>query len=104
MELVILGLLALYGILCTTALVAALARGRPDRSTPPPLVPEKIEVPETDWPPLEGENPNDILPILAEHFPEHYERYRRGDPPERWIWETCRAIRDARPEIEELCS
>lgn len=48
-----------------------------------------------------------VLPILAEHFPEEYDRYRRrGDAKglSSDTWATCCAILDARAEIEDLCS
>ncbi|MBW3660813.1 MAG: hypothetical protein KY397_04175 [Gemmatimonadetes bacterium] len=107
MELVILGALALYGILCTTALVAIMARGRREDVDPSPPAPEKLEPPEARWPALERHPVGAIFPIMAEHFPAEYERYRDGRlgyRERRQVWETCCAIHDARIEIEELCS
>ena len=110
-ELLVFAVLALHGLCCTVALGlflwrAARWRDRQLASAPPAaVVPEKLEPP---YEPARGPQPAaEIFPIMAEHFPVEYARYRRGElgyPERRWVWEACCAVRDARVEIEELCS
>ncbi len=117
LEFFLVAVLALHGLACTVILIFVLWRAarRRDLSWPeplqPPLVPEKIEFPDTtsgfDGTPFDGYASEEILPILAEHFPEEYARYRRGELPygvSTATWTTCCAIHEALLEIEELCS
>lgn len=106
LEFFVVAVLALHGLVCTVILIVVLwkSAARRDLDWPVdahcPIVPEKIEPPERY-------SAAEIIPIMAEHFPEEYERYRRGElprPSRRRVWDTCCAIRDAREEIEELCS
>ena len=89
----VIGLIGTSGLLCTLLLVIMAARssrawGDDARSA------ARYPV-------------SDIFPIMAEHFPETYERYRKGRLPRAELdetWVACCAIYDARAEIEELCS
>ena len=125
LEFFVVAVLALHGLVCTVILILVLWKSARRRDldwavdSDGRTVPEKIEPPET---PIVAEDPlsiaggtyssqrypaAEILPIMAEHFPEEYERYKRGElprPSSRRLWDTCCAIRDAREEIEELCS
>ena len=112
MEFAVFALLALHGILCTAALVTLLLRAEQRRPPAPDGVdaPEKLEPPEDLEPPFEavpGESSEVVFAIMAEFFPDEYGRYRAGGlgyAERRWAWEAACAIRDARVEIEEICS
>ncbi|CAN5254880.1 hypothetical protein BH18GEM1_BH18GEM1_16700 [soil metagenome] len=116
LEFFVVAVLALHGLACTVILIFVLWRTarRRDLSWPEPLqllaVPEKIELPDTasfGGMSFDGYASEEILPILAEHFPEEYASYRRGELPygvSTETWATCCAIHEALLEIEELCS
>lgn len=108
-EPVILGFLALAGIVCTALLAFALVhsgwrfdqRRRVEEPDPP-----SAPVSPFDGPGMERYRAEEILPIMREHFPVEYERYRLrviGVEERRWVWKSCCAILDARLEIEEIC-
>lgn len=110
---VIIAVLALNGILCTAALVWLLrqAARRRDSDWPEELtafeLPEKLEPPVPDGDSFGRYPASEIFSIMAEHYPDAYERYELGrmNGAERLqVWESCCAIHDARFEIEELCS
>lgn len=114
-EFFILAFLALAGFMCTGLLGTMLWRSARYREIHlgehaltgeiQPL--DELEPPDIPYLLLELYPPSEILPIMAEFFPAEYRRFRRGasDYAERrWVWEACGAIRDAREEIEELCS
>lgn len=106
MELVVLVALALYGIGCTAVLVAVMA-GRGDDPEPLPTAPDKLEPPDARWSAGEAYPADEIFPIMAEHFPAEYARYRAGRlgyRERRRVWDACCSIHDARAEIEEICS
>lgn len=111
-ELLVFAVLALHGLACTVALVFFIwraARWRDLRWAELRLaeaVPDKVEPP-YDPASVDAHPAAEIFPIMAEHFPAEYVRYRLGRLgviERRWVWETCCAIRDARTEIEEICS
>ncbi len=113
LELFLIAILALHGLASTAILIVMLwhvSRRHEPRwselgvSCP---TPDKLDPPDLSYPLLERYPTTEIFPIMAEHFPEHYERYRRGQlsyVERQRAWENCCTIHDARAEIEELCS
>ncbi|HUP01033.1 MAG TPA: hypothetical protein VM737_05870 [Gemmatimonadota bacterium] len=100
LEFFVVAVLALHGLVCTVILVLVLWRSSRRRDLE---LSDSSPAPD----PVESYPPGEIIPIMAEHFPEEYEHFRRGDlplPTRSRLWETCCAIRDARQEIEDLCS
>ena len=112
-ETLVIAALAFNGILCTAALIWLLQRAgrRRDQEWLAEFAafdpPEKLEPPDLPLDPLSDDPAREVVEIMAEHYPVSFERYRLGrmDPAERrQVWDACCAIREARVEIEELCS
>lgn len=113
LELFAIAVLALYGVACTAILVFALWRSSCHRDARLAELEALAEASDALTPPtpalpfLHAYPADEIFPIMAEHFPVAYDRYRNGTLDEaarREAWEACCAIHDARVEIEELCS
>lgn len=109
-EPMILGFLALAGIVCTAILAFVLVHSgwRFDRRRTVGTEPDPPSPPVSPFDDLAMERyrPEEIFPIMREHFPAEYARYREGElgaEERRWVWESCCAIFDARVEIEEIC-
>jgi hypothetical protein len=113
LELFLIAILALHGFASTAILIVMLwhasrrheARWNELPVSHAPL--DKFDPPDLSYPLLERYPTTEIFPIMAEHFPEQYERYRRGQlsyVERQNAWENCCTIHDARAEIEELCS
>lgn len=109
-EPVILGFLALAGIVCTAILAFVLVHSgwRFDRRRAVGAEPDPPSPPVSPFggPATEPYRPGEIFSIMREHFPAEYARYRRGElgaEERRWVWGSCCSIFDARVEIEEIC-
>lgn len=113
LEFFLIAILALHGFASTAILIVMLwhaSRRHEARWSELPAghpAPDKIDPPDLSYPLLERYPTAEIFPIMAEHFPEQYERYRRGQlsyVERQHAWQNCCTIHDARAEIEELCS
>ena len=110
-EILAVAVLALHGIVCAAILVVFVRRAARARDArweiPVSTAPDKIEPPDLGLPDLDRNPAPEVFAIMREYFPEEYERHRSGQlgyAERRWLWEACCSIRDARSEIEELCS